>query len=66
MVEWLSSWFAEQGSRVHALDTLISDIQYLLLLSRNMTERLLKRSKILKITRTPTSYVWEKIVCKVV
>ena len=45
VVEWLSSWLAEQGVPCSnlGLTTCISEIGYLLLPSRDMTERLLKR-----------------------
>ena len=51
--EWLSSCLAEQGVRgsIPGLATSISEIGYLLLLSRDVTERLLKRHKFLKTTQ---------------
>ena len=47
VMEWVSSWLAERGSRVSSL-RLKSEIGFLLQLSRHMTERLLKRREILK------------------
>ena len=45
MVKWLSSWLAEQEVRgsIPCLAPTISEIGYLLLPSRDMAERLLKR-----------------------
>ena len=53
VVQWLSSWLAEQGVWVsnHGVATLISEIGYLLLPSRDMTEILLKGCKTLKTTQ---------------
>ena len=47
VVKWLSYWFAEQGIRgsIPALATRISEIEYLLLPSRDMAERLLTQRK---------------------
>ena len=50
VIEWLSSWLAEQGvdrpGSKPGLATWISEIGYLLLPSRDMTEKLLMRSNI--------------------
>ena len=50
MIEWSSSWLVEQVVRGSSpgLVTLISEIWYLLLQSRDMTERLLNLRKIPK------------------
>ena len=50
VVEWISCWLAEQdlGGSNHGLGSSISEIGYLLLPSRDMSNRLLNRRKILK------------------
>ena len=60
LVQWLSSWFAEQGvlGLNLGLATSISEIGYLLLPSRDMIEILLKWCKILKTTKPNLHVLW--------
>ena len=65
MAEWLSSWLAEQEVRgsIPRLATLISEIGYLLLPSRDMAESSLKRRKSsIQPTNKPSLFIYEELV----
>ena len=66
MVEWLSSWLAEQEVRdlIPGLELCISEIGYLLLPSRDMAEILLKRRKPSKQPTNQQRSLQTKIVKK--